>query len=215
MVEQAKVNWYWDEAQEKARTLSPDQYEEWADSTLGKGVRVPIVNTGTPPVDFAGTGVIKIGKIAKNLLKREAWVAAKSAFSRDGIKAAFNVFKGSGTSMGLSDDIIRLSEANIVDSGKAVLGHFNDVSVDYITKAKAKNASFFDLGDTWDVLTPIQREAANLHFLDEIANLKQDIFLNVSKTKIRIPSALDTEIRYLIQEKGYKWVNQWMLRPPP
>jgi RHS repeat-associated protein len=101
-----------------------------------------------------------------------------------------------------------LSEANISGSGRTVLGHYPG----YIDKAQRTGASYFDIGDTWNSLTPAQRTAANRHFLDKIADAGDQVYLSVSKTKIRPGSSLADEVQYLINERGYQWINQWSLR---
>jgi hypothetical protein len=107
---------------------------------------------------------------------------------------------------------LALSESNITQSGKTVLGHWDPKTGGYIAKAQQRGASYFDLGSRWETLTPAQRTAANQHFLDVIAERGDDVLLSVPKTKIRYPSALVDEIKYLTEQKGYRWVNQWSLR---
>ena len=111
----------------------------------------------------------------------------------------------------LSPQIKALAEANLTDSGQAVLGHFPG----YITKANAKGASYFDIGDAWNALTPEERWAANTHFLDVVADRGNQVLLSLPKTEIRPGSYLAQEVQYLTSKKGYVWVNQWSLRPPP
>lgn len=101
-----------------------------------------------------------------------------------------------------------LSEANINNSGITVLGHHPG----YLEKAIKKKASYFDVGKNWDNMTDIQRGVANVNFLDVIADRGDDIILSVAKKEIRPGSSLANEIKYLIDYKGYKWVNQWSLK---
>ncbi|MCP4305767.1 MAG: hypothetical protein GY788_13030, partial [bacterium] len=110
---------------------------------------------------------------------------------------------------GLSDDVLRLAESNVTSSGETVLGSVPG----YITKAKSRGASYFDIGDTWNALTPAQRTAANNHFLDVIAARGDRVLLSTSKTQIQAGTSLADEVAYLTGEKGYVWVNQWSLRP--
>jgi hypothetical protein len=110
---------------------------------------------------------------------------------------------------GLSDEVRRLAEANITDSGDTVLGSYPG----YITKANSQGASFFDIGDAWNALTPAERTAANNHFLDVIAGRGDRVLLSTSKTEIQAGTALADEIAYLTGQKGYVWVNQWSLKP--
>jgi hypothetical protein len=118
---------------------------------------------------------------------------------------------GSGT---LSQDLINLSESHVSDTGKTVLGHFEDITGtgNYIDKAQRLNASYFDLGDVFDTLSPAEQQAANLHFLDTISANGDNVLLSVPKTLIRPGSALQNEIEYLINNKSYQWVNQWALK---
>ena len=83
----------------------------------------------------------------------------------------------------------------------------------YITKANSRGASYFDIGDTWNTLTPAQRTAANNHFLDVISARGDRVLLSTPKTQIQAGTALADEIAYLTGEKRYVWVNQWSLRP--
>jgi hypothetical protein len=108
----------------------------------------------------------------------------------------------------LTEEIIKLAEQHISNSGKTVLGSFPD----YITKAKNMQASYFDIGDTWNSLTDAQKWAANKHFLDKIALKGDQILLSIEKSKINPGSYLETEIEYLIEQKGYRWINQWSLK---
>jgi hypothetical protein len=110
---------------------------------------------------------------------------------------------------GLSDDVARLAESNITASGDTVLGSYPG----YITKANSRGASYFDIGDTWNTLTPAQRTAANNHFLDVISARGDRVLLSTPKTQIQAGTALADEIAYLTSEKGYVWANQWSLRP--
>ena len=109
-------------------------------------------------------------------------------------------------------DIYKEAEKHITDSGEAVLGHYNKPPGDYIVKAQIRGASYFDLGKMYNQLSPAQQKAANLHFLDVIAEKGQNVYLSVDKKFIKPNSSLKTEIDYLITQKGYKWVNQWMLK---
>lgn len=118
----------------------------------------------------------------------------------------------------LSDTTRLMAERNIRNTGKTVLGPYNPESVRYITKAEAKNASYFDLGKHWDDLTDTQRQAANFHFLDKIAAAGDQVYLSVPKQKIVRGTWLAREIEYLTKPiseggLGYKWLNQWSLVP--
>jgi len=108
----------------------------------------------------------------------------------------------------LSKNIQNLAESHITGSGKTVLGHFPG----YIDKAKARGASYFDIGDAWNSLDDAQRWGANRHFLDKIADAGDDVLLSLPKKDIRPGSWLAEEVKYLTDQKGYKWVNQWALK---
>ncbi|MBN1852516.1 MAG: hypothetical protein JW829_07315 [Pirellulales bacterium] len=144
----------------------------------------------TTEVAGVGVGLRQLGKPILN--------NAKSAFAKP-VRASVAPKR-----------IADLAEANITNSGKTVLGHFPG----YIDKAKARGASYFDIGDTWDTLSDAERWAANRHFLDKIANAGDKVLLSLPKTKIRPDSYLAKEIQYLINEKGYRWINQWSLGKP-
>lgn len=118
----------------------------------------------------------------------------------------------------LSDTTRLMAERNMRNTGKTVLGPYNPESVRYITKAEAKNASYFDLGKHWDDLTDAQRQAANFHFLDKIAAAGDQVYLSIPKQKIVRGTWLAKEIEYLTKPVsegglGYKWLNQWSLVP--
>ena len=62
-------------------------------------------------------------------------------------------------------------------------------------------------------MTDAQGWAANQHFLDIIAKRGNRVLLSVPKTEISPTSYLAREVQYLVNERGYVWVNQWALRP--
>ena len=110
----------------------------------------------------------------------------------------------------MSPELRALSEAHITTSGDTVLGRFPG----YIAKAEARGASHFDIGSAWNSLSVDERSAANNHFLDVIAERGDRVLLSLTKGEIpETGSSLSDEIRYLTSEKGYRWVNQWSLRP--
>jgi RHS repeat-associated protein len=110
---------------------------------------------------------------------------------------------------GLSPELRALSKAHITESGETVLGHFPG----YVAKAEARGASYFDIGAAWNGLTGAERSAANEHFLDIIAARGDTVLLSTPKTQIQEGSQLANEVGYLTGQKGYKWVNQWALKP--
>ncbi|TGK34827.1 hypothetical protein EHO66_00050, partial [Leptospira kmetyi] len=172
---------------------------------------------GCPP-DIAMAPVrlgISAAKVAGELIRsgrfKEA-VQVTAAAAKNWFKGADNVIAGVNFDrvVGTSGKTIKeLAEANLTDTGKTVLGHFPG----YIDKAQVKGSSYFDVGDNWNLMTPVEREAANMHFLDVVTERKDQILLSVPITKIQPNSALEAEVKYLIEKKGYVWVNQWSLKP--
>ena len=65
----------------------------------------------------------------------------------------------------------------------------------------------------WDAVGETKAWEANKYFLDTVAALGDDIHLSIPKGSMKKPSYLEKEIVYLLS-KGYKWVNQWVLRKP-
>jgi hypothetical protein len=112
----------------------------------------------------------------------------------------------------MSPELEALATANITDSGDTVLGSFAG-SPNYIGKAQALGASYFDIGGGWDALSPAERTAANDYCLDQIAARGDRVLLSTPKLQIQSGTALSNDIQYLTQDKGYVWVNQWSLRP--
>jgi RHS repeat-associated protein len=112
----------------------------------------------------------------------------------------------------LSPEVRSLATAHITDSGDTVLGSLAG-SPNYIDKAQVLTASYFDIGDAWDALSPAERTAANNYFLDQIAARGDRVLLSTPKLQIQSGTALSNEIQYLTQQQGYVWVNQWSLRP--
>lgn len=142
---------------------------------------------GVPGAGAAGTGT----RAGAQVVKR----TAPAALAANGAS-------------GLSDDVVGLATRNITNSGDTVLGHFPG----YITKANSKGASYFDIGDAWNGLTPSQRWAANTHFLDTRIAAGDRVLLSVPKGDIRPGSYLAQEVQYLTSN-GYRWTNQWSLLP--
>jgi hypothetical protein len=141
-------------------------------------------------------------------------IAPKAAFARPATIGAQTTTQSAIRTQvlaarGVAPEIRALSEANLTGSGRTVLGHYPE----YIQKAQRTGASYFDIGDAWNTLTPAQRTSANMHFLDEVAEAGDQIYLSLPKSEIRRGSALADEIQYLTGEKGYQWINQWSLRP--
>jgi hypothetical protein len=95
-----------------------------------------------------------------------------------------------------------------------VLGRYNPPPgyTNYIDKAQQRGASYFDIGDAWDSLSPVQRTKANMHFLDVVGGRGDKVLLSVPKSEIIPGSSLDAEIQYLQKSYNYRWVNQWSLK---
>lgn len=135
---------------------------------------------------------------------------AASALTRDWLlPIELGVVSSRNAAEGLSPEIDALSEAHVTDSGTTVLGRF----LVYIAKAQSLGASYFDIGDAWNSLSPAEQTAANNHFLDVIAGRGDRVLLSVPKGEVPTTGPLADEIAYLTDEKGYVWVNQWSLRP--
>lgn len=105
----------------------------------------------------------------------------------------------------------RLSNQHVIPGATdTILGHHPG----YITKAEARGASYFDVGNKWDDVVRSGRDpwTLNEHFLDgRIANGDR-ILMSTPKGDIRPGSYLEREVNHL-QDNGYKWVNQWSLHP--
>jgi hypothetical protein len=106
------------------------------------------------------------------------------------------------------------SEAHITQSGVTVLGRYNPPPgfLFYIDKAQQRGASYFDIGDMWQIMTTAEREAANLHFLNIIGARGDKVILSVPRSQIIPDSALFKEVQYLKDSLNYQWVNQWSLQ---
>lgn len=104
---------------------------------------------------------------------------------------------------GLTDDVIRLADENLTGSGETVLGHYSD---GYVREARQRGASYFDIGDAWDGLSPAQRLEANARVLDAAISNGDSIFLVTPRDLIRPGSSLQWEIDYLVQN-GYVFVD--------
>jgi RHS repeat-associated protein len=131
---------------------------------------------------------------------------------------------------GLPDDIVRLSESHVTDSGTTVLGRYEpqtDASgttyPSYIDKAQSTGSSYYDIGDAFKRLSPDQQTAANMHFLDTRIAAQDRMVFSIPKQLIdeqarlankalEEPPWLMTEIEYLT-ERGYEWKDQWSMGP--
>ncbi|URA09145.1 hypothetical protein [Thermospira aquatica] len=163
-----------------------------------------VLGTQRGPVDWerAGEEAFGVATIGIGAVKGTKVVSGGKSITRV-VKAASTEGK---------KDFLKLVEMNIKNNEKTVIGHWDSITGGYIAKAKKMNASYFDLGDVWNSLTVAERKAANQYFLDIIANNGDDIYLSVPKSHIKADSWLQWEIQTLTETKGYRWVNQWMLR---
>jgi hypothetical protein len=111
----------------------------------------------------------------------------------------------------LSDDVVRLADSHLTGSGETVLGHYAD---DYIGLAQSRGASYFDIGDAYNGLTPAQQWAANQRVLDAAISNGDRITLATSRLNVRPGSPLAREISYLTGPAGnYQWLDDVTLRP--
>ncbi|OBJ03325.1 hypothetical protein [Mycobacterium sp. 1465703.0] len=108
-----------------------------------------------------------------------------------------------------------LSEQHLTGSGETVLGPFKPASgsPSYIDVARDHGASYFDLGDAWNSLTPTERLAANQHVLDVAIANRDTIRLSVPFDEIKPSSFTAAEIRYL-ESHGYQQVSDSIFIPP-
>lgn len=108
-----------------------------------------------------------------------------------------------------------LSEQHLTGSGETVLGPFKPASgsPSYIDVARDHGASYFDLGDAWNSLTPTERLAANQHVLDVAIANRDTIRLSVPFDEIKPTTFTAAEIRYL-ESHGYQQVSDSIFIPP-
>lgn len=108
-----------------------------------------------------------------------------------------------------------LSEQHLTGSGETVLGPFKPASgsPSYIDVAHDHGASYFDLGDAWNSLTPTERLAANQHVLDVAIANRDTIRLSVPLDEIKPTTFTAAEIRYL-ESHGYQQVGDSIFIPP-
>ena len=167
---------------------------------------------------FSGTGRA-VTALAKTGITRAATTlgrGAEAAIAKGG-GALVDVTRSAGRSLigkvpaaeGLSPELTAAAESHITNTGVTVLGKFEE-SGGYIAKAQGRGASYFDIGDAWNAESgPV----ANQHFLDTIASRGDQVLLSIPKTQIQVGTSLEGEIQVLTQNWGYRWVNQWALRP--
>ena len=165
----------------------------WAATKLGRLKSVGAGLVGKLKTSRLGNEIGEVGDISK--IAKNPLVKYDEAFATNQIK--------------------RLAEAHITDTGVTVLGRYHPLTNgvgQYIAKANKLKASYFDLGDVYKMLSPQQQKIANFHFLDIIAEKGDKVLLSVPKTKIPRGITLWDEVEYLTKEKGYHWVNQWSLQ---
>ncbi|WP_200829696.1 ALF repeat-containing protein, partial [Cellulomonas algicola] len=110
----------------------------------------------------------------------------------------------------LSDEYLDLALKHVTDSGDTVLGRFPQ----YIDKAQARGASYFDIGGAWDDVIARGDDpwSLNVAFLDDRIAAGDRMLLSVPKQDVLPGTYLSKEIQYLL-DHGYVWVNQWSLVP--
>lgn len=109
----------------------------------------------------------------------------------------------------VADEYATLPLQHITNSGDTVLGHKG-----WIAKAQARGASYFDIGNQWNVIADRGGSPwfLNRAFLDDRIAAGDRVLVSVPKGRIEEISYLTEEIEYLL-ENGYQWVNQWALKP--
>jgi RHS repeat-associated protein len=95
--------------------------------------------------------------------------------------------------------------------GTTVLGHFPQ----YLQKAEELGARRFNIPTAvWNKMTSSEKWAANQKFLDRIIKRGDEVVLSDRISKVKPGSALEREIRYLL-DKGYRLdSDELRLRPP-
>ncbi|MEW2479666.1 hypothetical protein AB0876_08725 [Mycobacterium sp. NPDC049093] len=117
----------------------------------------------------------------------------------------------------MSPELRVLSEQHLTGSGETVLGPYRNPipgGPSYIELAQQYGASYFDIGDAWDVSTPTQQLAANQHVLDMAITNRDTIRLSVSVDMIKQDTFTGAEIRYL-QAHGYEIASDGRSLTPP
>ncbi len=97
--------------------------------------------------------------------------------------------------------------------GVTVLGHFPE----YLQKANELGARRFDVPmRIWQGMSATEQWTANQKFLDRLALRRDEVALSNNIAKVKPPSSLEREIRYLIKNKRYTITDDgWRLVPPP
>jgi len=168
---------------------------------VGKGARALF--------NLARSGAKDLGAAVKASRVFRGLAGAGGAVSRVVGSVRTRISKWVGKADDVGRDVGKLAESHITNSGETVLGHYPG----YIEKAQSRGASYFDIGDTWNTLSPTERWQLNTQFLDTRIAARDRVLLSVPKSEIRPGRVLVDEIKYL-QDNGYRWVNQWSLHPP-
>ena len=114
----------------------------------------------------------------------------------------------------MTPELQALSEQHLTGSGETVLGPFRPPTggPSYIDVAQQHGASYFDLGEAWNSLTPIERLAANQHVLDVAIANGDKITLSVPFYQVRPNTFTAAELKYL-EAHGYQRVGDNLLQP--
>lgn len=109
------------------------------------------------------------------------------------VDAAADAARAANT--GLSSDLAALSQANVANSGKTVIGSYPG----YVASAEARGASYFSIGDEWDALVARGQDpwALNQHFLDGRIAAGDTVYSTVPRGSIDPASTLLRETQYL------------------
>ena len=106
----------------------------------------------------------------------------------------------------------RLATQHMNGSGQTQLGVFSGVNENYIQRATRLDRNYFDIGNYWHKIPKVERWGVNERFLKSVTDSGDQIFFNISKSKIRPSNRYSLmEIDYLTNKAGYRWVNQWSL----
>lgn len=115
----------------------------------------------------------------------------------------------------MTPELRALSEQHLTGSGETVLGPFRPPTggPSYIDVAQQHGASYFDLGEAWNSLSPTERLAANQHVLDVAIANQDKIILSVPFYRVNPNTFTAAELRYL-EAHGYRRVGDNSLLPP-
>lgn len=115
----------------------------------------------------------------------------------------------------MTQELRALSEQHLTGSGETVLGPFKPPKggPSYIDVAQQHGASYFDLGEAWNSLSPTERLAANQHVLDVAIANRDKITLSVPFYRVNPNTFTAAELRYL-EAHGYRRVGDNSLLPP-